>query len=473
MITERQHIMNESNAKDMINTCYTICQSLETQLKSTNTGLSLKDTLRVEFLKFASYLVDADGAIDAQELACIKEYLGFDFTASSLKIFKKNEGVHPKFSQTPPVILKHFVLADAKKVPASDPYHYQKAQFLTDTFKAFGQILISCHGEESADQISVEHLTSYTAMLETFLKEYGVWKPSAEKFYQIPLAESSPSVDVEDEASVEQLLEQLNQLTGLSQVKEEVNRLVNLIRVQKLREKRGFKNQAYSKHMVFSGNPGTGKTTVARMLGKIFKHLGVLPSGQLVEVDRSSLVSGYIGQTAIKTQEAIEKAMGGILFIDEAYTLTVNKGEQDFGQEAVDTLLKAMEDHRDNLLVIVAGYPEPMQHFLDSNPGLLSRFNHFIYFEDYTSQELVTILESQCSQQEYHLSKEALEAAKTYFDARTKNPPANFANARDVRNFLEKSIANHASRIIHLPKTTDEILTCIEKEDLPLPSDNT
>lgn len=464
--------MNEPNAKEMINTCYTICQLLETDSKATNTSLSLKDTLRVEFLKFASYLVDADGDIDAQELSCIKDYLGFDLTASSLKLFKKNEGVHPQFSHLPPVILKHFVLADAKKLPDLDPYHYQKAQFLADTFKVFGQTLISCHGEESADQISVEHLTSYTTMLETFLKEYGVWKPSTEKFYQIPLAETTSSIDVEDKTSVEQLLEELNQLTGLSQVKEEVNRLVNLIRVQKLREKRGFKNQASSKHMVFSGNPGTGKTTVARMLGKIFKHLGVLPSGQLVEVDRSSLVSGYIGQTATKTQEAIEKAMGGILFIDEAYTLTVNKGEQDFGQEAVDTLLKAMEDHRDNLLVIVAGYPEPMKHFLSSNPGLLSRFNHFIFFEDYTSQELIAILENQCNQQQYHLSKEALEAAKVYFDTRTKYPPANFANARDVRNFLEKAIANHASRIINLPETTDEILTCIEKDDLPLAPDS-
>lgn len=460
--------MNEPNVKEMIDTCYTMCQLLESSQKSTTTGLSLTDTLRVEFLKFASYLVDADGAIDAQELSCIKDYLGFDFTASSLKLFKKNEGIHPQFAKVPPVILKHFVLADAKKQPASDPYHYQKAPFLADTFKAFGQTLISCHGEESADQVSVEHLTSYTTMLDTFLKEYGAWKTSKDKFYQIPLAEPASSFDVDDDTSVEQLLEELNQLTGLSQVKEAVNQLVNLIRVQKLREKRGFKNQAASKHMVFSGNPGTGKTTVARMLGKIFKHLGVLPSGQLVEVDRSSLVSGYIGQTATKTQEAIEKAMGGILFIDEAYALTVNKGEQDFGQEAVDTLLKAMEDHRDNLLVIVAGYPEPMKEFLSSNPGLQSRFNRFIFFEDYTSTELTEILEKQCSQQEYHLSKDALEAAKVYFDTRTKNPPANFANARDVRNFLEKAIANHASRIIQLPETTDEILTCIEKEDLPL-----
>lgn len=464
--------MNEPNVKEMINTCYTMCQLLETHSKTTNGNLSLKDTLRVEFLKFSSYLVDADGSIDAQELSCIKDYLGFDFTASSLKLFKKNEGVNPQFAQAPPVILKHFVLADAKKMPVSDPYHHQKAQFLVDTFKTFGQILISCHGKEDTDQIAVEHFTSYTTMLEDFLKEYNVWKPSTEKFYKTPVTKTTTSVNVEDDTSVEQLLEELNQLTGLSQVKEAVNRLVNLIRVQKLREKRGFKNQSASKHMVFSGNPGTGKTTVARMLGKIFKQLGVLPSGQLVEVDRSSLVSGYIGQTATKTQEAIERAMGGILFIDEAYTLTVNKGEQDFGQEAVDTLLKAMEDHRDNLLVIVAGYPEPMKDFLDSNPGLLSRFNQFIFFEDYTSEELVKILEMQCKNQEYHLSQEALEAAKQYFDARVQNPPSNFANARDVRNFLEKAIANHASRIIHLPETTDEILTCIEKEDLPLMPDN-
>lgn len=459
--------MIEQTVKDHIQTCYQICALIDASSPEKRT-LSLKDMLRIEFLKFSSYLVDLDGTIDQEELNCIHDYLQFDMTASALKKFKENEGVHSDFLKQPPVILKHFVLADAKKTVVNDPYQHQAAQILTDTYKIYGQMLISCHGTAQTDSRSIETLTNYISILENFLKEYGVWKFSSERLFPISDTTISPTAepDLSNEETVDALLEELNQLTGLSQVKEEVNRLVNLIRVQKLRAERGFKNSFSSLHMVFSGNPGTGKTTVARILGKIFKQLAVLPSGQLVEVDRSNLVSGYIGQTATKTKEMIEKAMGGILFIDEAYSLTVNKGENDFGQEAVDTLLKAMEDHRDELVVIVAGYPEPMKEFLSSNPGLESRFNRFINFEDYTSDELLEILDNQCRLQEYHLSEEAKLSAKSYFQERTTNKPENYANARDVRNYLEKAIANHASRVVTLD-ATDEILTCIEKEDLP------
>lgn len=459
--------MIEQTVKDRIQTCYQICALIDAN-STDNRTLPLKDMLRIEFLKFSSYLVDLDGTIDQEELNCIRDYLQFDLTSGALKNFKENEGVRSDFLKQPPVILKHFVLADAKKMIANDPYEHQAAQILTDTYKIYGQMLISCHATEQTDSRSVETLTNYITLLENFLKEYGVWKYSSDRLFPVTDISSTPTdtPDLSDEETVEALLEELNQLTGLTQVKEEVNRLVNLIRVQKLRAERGFKNSSSSLHMVFSGNPGTGKTTVARILGKIFKQLAVLPSGQLVEVDRSSLVSGYVGQTATKTKEMIDKAMGGILFIDEAYSLTVNKGENDFGQEAVDTLLKAMEDHRDELLVIVAGYPEPMKEFLSSNPGLESRFNRFINFEDYTGDELLQILETQCQMQEYHLSADAKIAAKTYFEERTNNKPENYANARDVRNYLEIAIANHASRVVSLD-ATDEILTCIEKEDLP------
>lgn len=202
------------------------------------------------------------------------------------------------------------------------------------------------------------------------------------------------------------------------------------------------------------------------MLGKIYRSLGVLSQGQLVEVDRSNLVSGYIGQTATKTQEVIDQAMGGILFIDEAYTLTSNKGENDFGQEAVDTLLKAMEDSRDDLMIIVAGYPEPMEEFLASNPGLKSRFPKFIHFADYTAEELLEILKNLCEQQQYHFSEEALAHAKEIFEEWTTNKPDNFANAREVRNLFEQAVANHASRVVNVKEATDELLSCIEAEDL-------
>ena len=198
---------------------------------------------------------------------------------------------------------------------------------------------------------------------------------------------------------MDELLNKLNSLIGLAAVKQEVQQIINLIKVQKKGEEFGEKLPPLSLHLVFFGNPGTGKTTVARLLSKIYKCLGVLSSGQLVEVDRGGLVAGYVGQTAIKTQEVIDKAMGGILFIDEAYSLTHGKGETDFGQEAVDTILKAMEDHRDDFIVIVAGYPDLMKEFIASNPGLKSRFNQYINFEDYTPDELKQIFLLQCKNQ--------------------------------------------------------------------------
>jgi SpoVK/Ycf46/Vps4 family AAA+-type ATPase len=265
---------------------------------------------------------------------------------------------------------------------------------------------------------------------------------------------------------VDQLLEELNSMTGLGNVKKDITNLVNLLKVKKLREENNMKQPSISLHLVFSGNPGTGKTTVARLLAEIYKGLGILSSGHLVEVDRGGLVVGYIGQTAIKTQEVIDSALGGILFIDEAYTLTAGKGENDFGQEAVDTLLKAMEDYRDQLIVIVAGYPDLMEEFLNSNPGLRSRFNKFISFEDYTGEELMSIFESMCSKQDYKLDEEARSYAVAYWNNRAANHDESFANAREVRNFMEKAISKQATRIVSMENIDIKSLETLTKSDL-------
>lgn len=259
-------------------------------------------------------------------------------------------------------------------------------------------------------------------------------------------------------------MEELNELIGLKTVKHDVEELIGLAKVRKMREEKGMKSVPVSLHLVFSGNPGTGKTTVARILAKLYKEIGILSTGQLVETDRSGLVAGYVGQTAIKTQKKIEEAMGGVLFIDEAYTL--NQEGENFGQEAIDTILKAMEDHRDKFIVIVAGYTELMKAFVESNPGLRSRFNKFFEFPDYTVDELQEIFKLQCTKYQYTLTEEAEAAVREEIIRLEAAKGENFANAREVRNLFEKIITNQAARVANLENVDEEVLTTITLEDL-------
>ena len=270
----------------------------------------------------------------------------------------------------------------------------------------------------------------------------------------------------ETDSNLDSLLKELNSLIGLSKVKDEVNTLINLVKIRKLRESQGLKQIPISLHLVFSGNPGTGKTTVARLLAKIYKQLGILSKGQLIETDRSGLVAGYVGQTALKTQEVIEKAKGGILFIDEAYSLTSSSDSNDFGKEAVDTLLKAMEDMREDFIVIVAGYPDLMKQFLKSNPGLESRFNNFIYFEDYQPEDLFEIFKSMCKEKDFIVSENLNDPILDYFDNIYKNKDDSYANARTVRNFFEKAIKKQTNRIAKLDNPSKKDLQELLYEDL-------
>ena len=275
---------------------------------------------------------------------------------------------------------------------------------------------------------------------------------------QAPAGEKKPETDP---------MEDLNELIGLTGIKHDVRELYDFTKIQKLRKDAGMKTVPVSMHLVFTGNPGTGKTTVARILARLYKQIGVLSTGQLVECDRSGLVAGYVGQTAVKTQKKIEEAMGGVLFIDEAYSLARSADQgTDFGQEAIDTILKAMEDHRDEFVVIVAGYTKPMETFIHSNPGLQSRFNKFIEFPDYTVDELLAIFDLNCRKYEYVPDPEAREQVKTLLMLRKAQMPENFANAREVRNLFETIITNQARRIAVLEHPTKEEMQRITLEDL-------
>lgn len=265
---------------------------------------------------------------------------------------------------------------------------------------------------------------------------------------------------------LEELLAELDGLVGLAPVKAEVKLVANLIQVQNLRRERGLPVPESSRHLVFTGNPGTGKTTVARLLAQIYRTLKVVERGHLVETDRAGLVAGYVGQTALKVTEVFQSALGGVLLIDEAYALA--RGDQrDFGQEAIDTLVKLVEDHRDDIVVIVTGYTAEMYRFVESNPGLRSRFPKTINFPDYSTDELVAIFESMCTKASYTCTPEAREAARGWFDAQPRDK--GFGNARLARNLFEAAMAHQATRLVTMSHPTNEQLMALTADDVVPP----
>ncbi len=290
--------------------------------------------------------------------------------------------------------------------------------------------------------------------------------PSAAAENGAPIA--TVEVQLPPVRSLDDLLAELDELVGLDNVKAEVRRLTSLLQVQRLREERRLPTIEASKHLVFSGNPGTGKTTVARLLSQIYRAVGVVSKGHLVETDRSKLVAGYVGQTALKTHQTLETSLGGMLLIDEAYALA-RGGENDFGREAIDTLVKFMEDHRDDLAIVAAGYTAEMNTFIDTNPGLKSRFTRTINFADYSTDELVRIFLKLGEKHQYTCSDEALVRARQLIEAEPRT--RGFGNARFVRNLFETAVSHQAMRIAPLHDPSDEQLTTFTAADI-VPVDN-
>ena len=332
---------------------------------------------------------------------------------------------------------------------------------------------------DKKDEIILQQLDVIRSMTENNLNRMSgdFWgapraqQPTAPKKDQPPTADGTPGSGdsakeepAQPKEKIEDILAELDGYIGLAAVKEEVHNLINMVQVYKLRREHGLPTTDMSLHMVFTGNPGTGKTTVARIMARIYHSLDILSKGQLVEVDRSGLVAGYVGQTAIKTSKVIEKAMGGVLFIDEAYALN-GRSENDFGQEAIDTILKAMEDHRDDLVVIVAGYTELMDRFIHSNPGLESRFNRFLEFADYTTDELVAIFRMQCKKGCYTLDEGVEDLVRDYI-AEENADSDSFGNARGVRNIFEHILVAQNNRLAAMEKVTKEDLMKITEDDV-------
>jgi len=269
----------------------------------------------------------------------------------------------------------------------------------------------------------------------------------------------------EDTRTLQDLLDELNALVGLEKVKNKVQDLIVYQKVQKMRREKNLYSAKNTLHLAFTGNPGTGKTTVARIVGRIYKRIGLLSKGHFVEVSRTDLIAGYQGQTALKVKKVIEQAKGGVLFIDEAYSITENDHSDSYGRECLTELTKALEDYREDLVVIVAGYTEPMNKFFESNPGLKSRFNTFIEFDDYSPNELDKILISMCKSNDYSLDEEAKEKIHLYFEQQTSAKDGNFANGRLVRNLYDDLVMNHARRVINTANPDSAELSTIKAED--------
>ena len=324
-------------------------------------------------------------------------------------------------------------------------------------YYAYAQLVTKADG--TVDKAKAKRLLKIRSLI------YGEAASSKEEAAAAPPKAEEAVID--ETETLEEVMEKINGLIGMEKVKDQISTFINVIRVHKEREKRGLPVTAFTLHAVFYGPPGTGKTTMARYLGKVYRCLGLLKKGHLVETDRAGLVAGFVGQTAIRTAEVFQSAMDGVLFIDEAYSLTSKEGGKDFGQEAVDTLLKRMDDHRDRIAVIVAGYPEEMKDFIDSNPGLRSRFNRFFYFDHYTPQELLDIFEVFLENARFTVTPGAKKSLLAYITHFYEKRERSFGNGRFIRNLFERIVERQANRVAETSPLTDEILCTITKRDIP------
>lgn len=414
---------------------------------------SLPSESYMYLLSLMGYLAYSDGVLHKQELELAKQYFSSNAEKSveeRLRILSSRD--HSKTSMLPN-FLKAAVYFDAVK-------NTGYTDVIISLIEKFGNIVIAVDGSKLDVEVRVLSET-ISNLIDLAVECREVTRKTLKK----GTAKEVERNQKQEEPSLDDLLAELRSMIGLQRVKQEVVAATNLVRVRKLREEMGLPAMPISMHMVFTGNPGTGKTTVARLLAQIYREIGLLEEGHLTEVDRSGMIGTYLGQTASIVQGVIQKSRGGILFIDEAYALKTDR--QDFyGQEAINTLLKGMEDHRDDLIIIVAGYTAPINEFLETNPGLRSRFNRFIHFDDYNGEELLNIFTYLCEKHGYSSTQIAKHQLKNHFTTIYEERGENFGNARDVRNVFETILKYQAERVVAIHKPTADDLSFIDLADI-------